>query len=320
MSRIRSIHPGQWTDEAFVSCSMAARLLALAIRNEADDNGVFEWKPVQIKMRLFPVDGVDVPALLAELAANDLVQRFEEAGKSYGAIRNFRRFQNPRRPNPVHVLPPRLASYVGLPCPGSAASEAEQGGSGAPPFPTNAGSGDDEGDPFPTNAGKPPQREQEWEQEGNGRGMGAGAGGVPQPPADADPLDALCRRIEAMAGADRHKQSRWMTAAGIVAGWLARGADPELDIVPAVAAVMAKRKPGPPPGSPEYFRGAVMEALDARRAGSGPPAAPARETGAVVIGAFQSGSAYTDAWKAWREGGKVGPEPKRSDYEQRGAA
>ena len=46
----------------------------------------------------------------------------------------------------------------------------------------------------------------------------------------------------------------------------------------------------------------------------------ARPFGAVVIGAFQSGSAYTEAWKAWRDGGKVGPEPKRSDFEQRGAA
>ena len=34
---------------------------------ESDDAGVFEWKPLQIKMRIFPADAVDVAAMLAEL-------------------------------------------------------------------------------------------------------------------------------------------------------------------------------------------------------------------------------------------------------------
>jgi hypothetical protein len=114
MARIRSQHPGQWTDEAFVSCSPFARLLAIAIRNEADDQGVFEWKPLQIKMRLFPADNVDVSALLAELSATDQVSRFEVSGKAYGAIRNFRRFQRPEKPKAVHPLPETMRVYVGL--------------------------------------------------------------------------------------------------------------------------------------------------------------------------------------------------------------
>lgn len=114
MSRIRSLHPGQWTDEEFVACSMAARLLALALRNEADDNGVFEWKPLTIKMRCFPADSVVVADLLAELAAQDLIRQFQVGGKSYGAIKGFRRWQRPEKPKAWHPLPDSMRAYVGL--------------------------------------------------------------------------------------------------------------------------------------------------------------------------------------------------------------
>lgn len=41
MSRIRSIHPGLWTDEAFVSLSPMARLFLMGLWNECDDMGSF---------------------------------------------------------------------------------------------------------------------------------------------------------------------------------------------------------------------------------------------------------------------------------------
>ncbi len=105
MSRIRSIYPGQWTDEDFVVLSAFARLLALAIRNEADDNGVFEWKPLQIKVRLFPVDSVDVGALLAELEEHRHIASYQAEGRRYGVIRNFARFNKPRRPSALYPMP-----------------------------------------------------------------------------------------------------------------------------------------------------------------------------------------------------------------------
>lgn len=110
MARIRSTHPGQWTDEAFVSCSPLARLLAIAIRNEADDQGVFEWKPLMLKMRLLPADDCNVAELLAELEATNQVTRYEVAGKAYGLIRNFTKFQRPKKPNAVHPLPEEFAT------------------------------------------------------------------------------------------------------------------------------------------------------------------------------------------------------------------
>lgn len=114
MARIRSVHPGQWTDEAFVSVSMAARLLAIALRNEADDNGIFEWKPLQIKMRLFPADAVDVDSLLQELADSGQVMEGEIKGRKYGAIRNFTKYQRPKKPNPVHPISNDFRTFVGL--------------------------------------------------------------------------------------------------------------------------------------------------------------------------------------------------------------
>lgn len=114
MARIRSIHPGLFTDEAFVSCGPLARLLAIGLWTEADDQGVFEWKPIMIKMRLFPADSIDVATMLDELATNNLIKKFQSGGREYGAVRNFRKFQRPKKPNSVHPLPHEFRTYVAL--------------------------------------------------------------------------------------------------------------------------------------------------------------------------------------------------------------
>lgn len=117
MARIRSVHPTLFSDEAFVSCSPWARLLIIGLWTEADDKGVFEWKVLTIKMRIFPADAFDIDAMssyLDELASANIVQRFEVDGKEYGAIRNFRRFQRPKKPNSIHPMLNELLPYVGL--------------------------------------------------------------------------------------------------------------------------------------------------------------------------------------------------------------
>jgi hypothetical protein len=114
MSRIRSIHPGFFKDERLVACSAFARLLFVGIGVEADDKGVFEWKPLTLKMTVFPADNVDVAELLAELEAADAVRRYEMNGRQYGAIRNFRRFQKPKTPNDIYPAPIDIRNYVGL--------------------------------------------------------------------------------------------------------------------------------------------------------------------------------------------------------------
>jgi hypothetical protein len=114
MSRIRSIHPGLWTDEAFMSLSAFARLLYIGLWNEAFDDGVFEWKPLTIKAKIFPVDAVDVKALLAEIVAAGSIREGAGTGKQYGLIRNFRLYQRPKKPNSSGLLQPQDHEYVGL--------------------------------------------------------------------------------------------------------------------------------------------------------------------------------------------------------------
>jgi len=115
MSRIRSVHPGLWTDERFVCGSMQARLLLIGIWGECDDQGVFEWAPLKLKMRIFPADNIAIADHLNELGQIGLIQSFSADGRNYGAVRNFMKWQRPKSPQAVHPLPDEIASYVGKP-------------------------------------------------------------------------------------------------------------------------------------------------------------------------------------------------------------
>ncbi|WP_375568737.1 hypothetical protein ABWH92_12245 [Ahrensia marina] len=114
MARIRSVHPSLFTDDDFMELSSEAALLLIGLWTEAHDDGVFAWKPNGIKARVRPAANIDVPELLSELEQHGFITRFECHGKDYGAIRNFRKFQRPKKPNSSEVLPDRLRTYVGL--------------------------------------------------------------------------------------------------------------------------------------------------------------------------------------------------------------
>lgn len=115
MPRIRSIHPSLFTDEDYMSLSPFAMAAWPGIWVEADDNGVFEWKPLTLKARLLPCAAINMGDVLAEYEARGMVQRFNVAGKEYGAIRNFRKFQRPEKPKAWHPLPDELREFVSLP-------------------------------------------------------------------------------------------------------------------------------------------------------------------------------------------------------------
>ena len=111
MARIRSVHPGLFTDEAWFESSFGARIMLIGLLTEADDQGVFEWRPITLKMRLFPADNVDTKTILAELATVGWIHQFEESGKQYGAIRNFCKWQRPKSPQDVHPCPADIAEF-----------------------------------------------------------------------------------------------------------------------------------------------------------------------------------------------------------------
>lgn len=114
MARIRSVHPGLFTDEAFVSLSMTARVLYIGIWTEADDHGIFEWKPLQFKMKLMPADTVETSVLMDEMVTCNSVKRFTSDDKSYGLVRNFCKYQRPKKPKYTHFMPNELRTYAGL--------------------------------------------------------------------------------------------------------------------------------------------------------------------------------------------------------------
>lgn len=114
MARIRSIHPGLFTDEHFAALSDAAQVFYLGLLTEADDQGIFEWKPVTLRMRLRPNKDGPIEPFLSELVAANSVSRYEIDGRHYGAIRNFRKFQRPKSPNSTHPITDDIRRYVGL--------------------------------------------------------------------------------------------------------------------------------------------------------------------------------------------------------------
>jgi hypothetical protein len=143
MSRIRSIHPGIASDESYMQMSMPAKAAWPILWTECDDHGVFEWKPIVLKARIFPADNVDFAAILAELVTLDCVQRFEHEGKSYGIVRNFCAYQRPKHPSYRHPFPAALTEY--------AAFRPADAGSPPPALP----------EPSPRPTEKPPQLKEE---------------------------------------------------------------------------------------------------------------------------------------------------------------
>ena len=159
MPRIRSLHPGQWSDDKFVALSDGARLLAIAVRNFADDAGIFEWNPLKLKMWCFPADSRDVVPLLAELEQHGVVLRYSIDDKEYGEIRNFGRFQRIRKPS--FLYPARL-------------NDGEYGTGAGPSTPQSANNGSAGPEPPPSKPPSVPHQYGKSDSEVGGRREGVG--------------------------------------------------------------------------------------------------------------------------------------------------
>ena len=162
MARIRSIHPGLFTDEDFVVLSDAAQILYVGLLTECDDQGAFEWKPIQIRIKLRPGKDGPVDALLEELVAVKRIMSYEHDGRKYGLVRNFQRYQRPKKPNSVHFIPEELRTFLGCREESSEPKPVKR-----PPVPHQ----------FPTGGEKPPQME-----DGGGRMDMEDVGESPKPP------------------------------------------------------------------------------------------------------------------------------------------
>lgn len=117
MARIRSIHPGLLTDEAFMALTVDAPLaiaLYLGLLMESDDEGIFEMKPMTIKARILPAVSADVVGLIDILVAHRFIALYEVDGRKLGAVRNFCRYQRPKKPHAVLPKTAFITAWVGL--------------------------------------------------------------------------------------------------------------------------------------------------------------------------------------------------------------
>jgi len=117
MARIRSVHPGLFTDEAFMQLTIeqpAAVALLIGLWCQADDAGHFEWKPLTLKARVLPAAPFDIAELLDALARLNFIRQFRIDGRLIGVIRNFVRFQRPKKPVDLYPFTDETRAYAGF--------------------------------------------------------------------------------------------------------------------------------------------------------------------------------------------------------------
>jgi hypothetical protein len=88
--------------------------LLLGLWMESDDSGTFEWKPLTLKARILPAIGSDIELLFSALEKSNLIKLFEIESRPYGVVRNFVRFQRPKKPMYLHPHTSESRAYAGF--------------------------------------------------------------------------------------------------------------------------------------------------------------------------------------------------------------
>lgn len=95
--RARYIKPEFWSDEKIGRISREARLFFIGLWGLADKYGVVEYRPMQIKVKLFPYDddisASKIDSLTDEVLKEDLCRTCEVLGKSYLFIKGLIKHQ-----------------------------------------------------------------------------------------------------------------------------------------------------------------------------------------------------------------------------------
>jgi hypothetical protein len=116
VSRIRTIKPDFWEDEAIGLLSREARLLFVASWNLADDEGLLRWSPAFVKASVFMYDddiqAAECSAAMSELTDAGLVFPYKggKAKQQLAYVIHFLRHQRINRPQPGKLPPPSVQS------------------------------------------------------------------------------------------------------------------------------------------------------------------------------------------------------------------
>lgn len=131
MARIRTVKPDFWEDEKVAELSRDARLLFIAVWNQADDEGRLRWSPELLKAKAFPydddLDAKGVGALMVELQEAGLVVPYtpterlipgtfpERSLNVLGLVSNFLKHQKISHPQPSQLPAPPAETPVPQP-------------------------------------------------------------------------------------------------------------------------------------------------------------------------------------------------------------
>lgn len=100
------IKPSFWKNEALADLGPWHRLLFIGLWGLADREGRLEDRPRRIQAEVFPYDeGLDVDAMLFDLAEAEFAVRYQEAGARYIWLPTFEKHQRPHVSEPASVIP-----------------------------------------------------------------------------------------------------------------------------------------------------------------------------------------------------------------------
>lgn len=251
MARIRSVHPGLFDDEKFVDLSTDAQIFLVGLYTQADDQGIFPWKLSTLRMRLRPTKDGSIEAILAELAEHNFITSYEIDGRQYGAVRNFRIFQRPKKPNSLYPITDEIRTYVGLSKPSKE----------------------------PATAKTPPSSEPVPHQYGNSSAEGGGRREDVGGRMKGEEVDARLNSEtgKVLAAIEPILNAPWPITGKDIRPWLKDGATADL-VVETVRTVTERQRIADPNWTPrglKYFDGAVRE--DMAKAASLQPASSTAE-------------------------------------------
>jgi hypothetical protein len=95
--RTRVLKPDFYMNEEIAHCEPLARILYTGLWCFADKFGVFQWRPLKIKARVFPFDTCKVEPLLEQLLKQELIFQYSVNGEIFGIIPTFLKHQKPHR-------------------------------------------------------------------------------------------------------------------------------------------------------------------------------------------------------------------------------
>ena len=97
MPRKRILSPHFFTHDELYNAEQQSELplrLAFAgLWTQADRRGIFEWRPMRLKLAILPFDDVRFDVVLDSLEQGGFVRRYTVSGKVYGCIPSFLRWQ-----------------------------------------------------------------------------------------------------------------------------------------------------------------------------------------------------------------------------------